>query len=55
LNISYDISSCHDFNGKCYDLKNICQAYKIFRECKSFIDKKLQEVKLKDLTFENIT
>jgi Rrf2 family nitric oxide-sensitive transcriptional repressor len=55
LDIKYDISSCHDFNGKCCDLKNICQAYKVFYECKSFIDKKLQKVKLKDLAFENIT
>jgi len=54
LDNAYDIGCCNDFDGKCCRLKRTCMASKLFNECKTFIDNKLRQVKLKDLVYENI-
>jgi Rrf2 family nitric oxide-sensitive transcriptional repressor len=54
LGNEFDVSCCNSFGGKCCKLKSICMASKLFNECKTLIDDKLQQVQLKDLVYENI-
>jgi Rrf2 family nitric oxide-sensitive transcriptional repressor len=50
----YVVNNCNDFDGECCKLKCYCKASKLFSECKNLIDKKLQNITLKDLSFEKV-